>query len=264
MKRLVTSILMLVAALAFAAPALAKEPKEATLCGPDECGTVSDRQLLLGVVGDDSSPGPPAPPGTYYKVRMTIDVPPDAGVAPHVDFWYVPATHALKAAGRDPYATNRFAWTILSPAAAAAFDKALRGVQAFPTPKVTSVKIGYRAVKDPSSYLRLLTVGGTQIAVPSTEDWQPVTFTGTPSPWTDNTTPLEYSPAANMLQRAGEVIKLSPSLAASIEAGNSLAPSDASFPWKYVAIAILALAAAAAAILLMRRLQREPKPALET
>jgi len=264
MKSLLTSFVTLVAMLALAAPGLAKEPKEAKICGPDECGTVTDQQLLLGVVQDEGSSGPPPPPSAYYKVRMFIDVPEEAGVGPHVDFWYVPSAHALKAAGRDPYANNAFAWTILSPAAAVAFDRALRGVEAFPTPKVTGVKIGDRAVADPDSYLRLLAVEGTKVAIPTTDDWKPVTFTGTPSPWTDNVSPLYYAPAANLLQRGIDYVELPPSLAATIEAGKSIAPPDSGFPWTYVALGFVAAGAGAAGILLIRRFPREPKPALET
>src|SRR6266496_6262262 len=83
MRKFVLPLLAL-AALALAAPALAKEPKSATACGADGCATTNDREGLLNLMNGNGSAPPPAA-GDYYKVTMTIDVPPDAGVGPKVE-----------------------------------------------------------------------------------------------------------------------------------------------------------------------------------
>jgi hypothetical protein len=96
-------------------------------------------------------------------------------------------------------------------------------------------------------------------------DWKVITFSGPPPSWTDNLTQLEYSPAADLLQRGSEFVKLSPSLAASVEAGRSIAPPGSGFPWLYVAIAALAVAACASALLVIRRsrLPRAPEARID-
>jgi hypothetical protein len=255
MKSLVTGAA--VAALLLSAPAVAKEPTGAKLCGPDECATVTDRGLLLELV-DEGGPDAPAPaPGPYYELELEVD-----GHAGAVPLWYVPGANVVRQ-GDAEYPP--LSWKSLGPAAAARLEQAVDGVAPFRVPAPTGARIGGRPVDDPSSYLRLFSAKSSGDAVPSAGDWKVITFSGPPSPWTDNLTQLEYSPAADLLQRGSEFVKLSPSLAASVEAGRSIAPPGSGFPWLYVAIAALAVAACASALLVIRRsrLPRTPEARID-
>jgi hypothetical protein len=245
--------LLALAALALAAPGLAKEPKSATVCGPDGCATTNDSRQLLNLIADNGTTPPPPPAGEYYKVTMTIDVPPDAGVAPKVEWWYTASGGGLlRAVQKDPSGVT--AWYPLTATGTAFMERLTRDVKPFPLPRVTSATIGGKPVADPSSYLALFgqeTTGSARVAA---GDWQDIVFSGPASPWTDNAVTLQYSPSADAILRGYEIAKLPPSLAAKVESGSSLAPGS-SFRWWLVGLAALVLAAAAAVVAL-RRLPR--------
>jgi hypothetical protein len=253
MKRFLLPLLAL-AALAVAVPAQAKEPKNATVCGPDGCATTTDRQGLLNLMADNGSSPPPPPAGAYYKLTMTIDVPADAGVAPKVEWWYTPdGGGAIRSLQRDPSGVTQ--WFGLTATGRALMERLTRDVEPFALPQVTKVTVGGKPVADPSSYLRLFgreTSGAPQI---SAGDWQDIVFTGPPSPWTDNATTLQYSPSSDSVLSGYDVAKLPPSLAARVESRSSLAPGS-SFRWWLVGLAAVALAMLAAAVLAQRRFPR--------
>jgi hypothetical protein len=243
--------LLALTALALAAPALAKEPKSATVCGADDCATTNDRQGLLNLMNGDGSVPPPAA-GDYYKVTMTIDVPPDAGVGPKVEWWYTASGGgALRAVDRDPSGVS--AWYPLTATGKALMTKVTSGLEPFALPEVTSVTIGGKPVSDPSSYLQLF--GRTKTGAPqvSAGDWQDIVFRGPASPWTDNAVTLQYSPSANAVLSGYDIVKLPPSLAAKVEARSSLAPGS-SFRWWLVGLAAAVLALLISALLVVRRL----------
>jgi hypothetical protein len=252
--------LIALAALALVAPAQAKEPKAATVCGPDDCATTTDRQGLLTLMADNGSTPPPPPAGDYYKLTMTIDVPPDAGVAPKVEWWYTPnGGGAIRSVQKDPSGVT--AWYALTPSGRALLAKLTESVDAFPLPHVTAVTVGGKAVSDPTSYLRLFgrkTTGAPQIAA---GDWQDIVFTGPASPWTDNAVTLQYSPTANAVLSGYDIAKLPPSLAAKVESRSSLA-SGSSFRWWLVGLLAVALALLVFAVLVLRRvpLRDLPRP----
>ena len=245
--------LLALAALALAAPALAKEPKEATVCGPDGCATSTDRQGLLNLMADNGST-PPPPAGAYYKLTMTIDVPPDAGVTPKVEWWYTPnGGGALRSVQRDP--SGLTAWYSLTPSGRALLANLTRDVEPYSHPRVTAVTVGGEPVSDPSSYLRLFGQKTTGTPRISAGDWQDIVFSGTVSPWTDNAVTLQYSPSANAVLSGYDIAKLPPALAAKVESRSSLAPAS-SFRWWLVGLAALALAVLAAGVLAVRRFPR--------
>src|SRR5688572_25246625 len=97
MRILVAGVAAVTAALAFSTPAVAKEPKEATLCGPDECATLTDRSLLLGVMQDGAA-GPPPSPGPYYRLTVSFEAP---GHEARFSFWYVPGSPMYRPADTD-------------------------------------------------------------------------------------------------------------------------------------------------------------------
>lgn len=255
MKRL-TLPLVALAALLLAAPALAKEPKEATVCGADGCATTTDRQSLLNLMVDNGTLPPAPPAGEYYKVTITIDVPPDAGVAPKVGWWYAPSGGgAIRAIGRDPSGVTP--WYALTSGGKALFDKVTGDLRPFSSPKVTGVTIGGKAVEDPASYVRLLSLPTSVDAVPRSGDWQQVVFGGPPSPWTDNAVDVSYSPKDNLLQRGADFVRIAPATAAKIESGSSLAPGGG-FPWRPVSFGLVAVLLLAALVLTARRIRGLP------
>lgn len=245
--------LLVLAALALAAPALAKEPQSATVCGPEGCATTNDRQGLMNLMNGNGSVPPPAA-GDYYKVTMTIDVPPDAGVAPKVEWWYTASGGgALRSVEKDPSGVT--AWYPLTATGKALMARVTSGVEPFALPEVTSVTVGGKPVSDPSSYLRLFGQTATGTPQVSAGDWQDIVFNGPASPWTDNAVTLQYSPSANAVLRGYDIAKLPPALAAKVESRSSLAPGG-SFRWWLVALGAFALAALAAAALAVRRFPR--------
>lgn len=252
--RLLSLSLVAAVGLVLAAPALAKEPESATLCGADGCASTQDRQTLATMLNDEG-PSPPAPqPAAYYRMRVTID----GGVSrgPTFTWWYVPSRRLVLRTG--VFGEGMDAWVRMSPAAAALLDRTVRNVKPFAVPVPTRVTIGGKEVADPRSYLRLLTQRTVGIAVPSSGDWQDVRFEGPASPWTNGGIEITFSPKDGLLMRGGEMIKLPPVLADRIAARSSLAPGKA-FPWALLGGIAATLALAAAAAVVVRRLSARPR-----
>ncbi len=147
MKNLMLAALAL-AALVVAVPVLAKEPREARICGPDGCGVVTERSSLLSLFRSKGG-GPTPPPGPYYRASVTPDVP----NGPKLEFWYVPGAHALRSVDPNgPFADA--GWMLLSPGLAQAFDGAINGVDPFSRVRVTAVRVGGRIVDEDALVLR--------------------------------------------------------------------------------------------------------------
>jgi hypothetical protein len=132
MKRSLFS-LTLVAALALAGPASAKEIAKVKVCGTSGCHETTDRQLLAGFGDGGSNVGPPKSPSPFYNVTLTVR----AGDA-H-DTWtiaYLPSQNLIRT--EDP--AEGQAWLRPDAKTAALYAKLIGGLQAFPASKLPKIQ----------------------------------------------------------------------------------------------------------------------------
>ena len=98
--------LVVLVSLALPAAAAAKGLATVTVCGPQECVQLEDRELAARVASPQETVDPPAP-AAYYRVRIAFDgrdgystlfVPNEELIATNAGglLWYVPRTDALR------------------------------------------------------------------------------------------------------------------------------------------------------------------------
>jgi hypothetical protein len=239
-------LLALAAALLLPATASAKEIEKVVVCGAAGCQTVDHPGHAIADGGTGGGRIPP--PGPYYSVELFVGD--DGDVHESWTIYYVPRAGMISYPGEG----GDFVWSKLPASTAALYRRATAGLVPFPTPRFRSILVGGRAVTDPRSYVRLLTVESAGAAYPDEADWQRVELrAGRENPWSHSK--LEYSPATDVLVRNWEFVQLSPGLAARVEARESLGSSPANGrDWPLVSGSALAAAALGlAAILLVRR-----------
>lgn len=246
MKRLVLAFALL-AFLTVPAPAVAKGPTSATLCGPDGCQDLGDAQGLGNSGGGPTGEMPaPAP---FYELRFTSQ---GDGEEFTWTTWYVPSAKMFAALDER----EGVYWMRIEEPRLTALAKRMKP---FPTPVITAVTIGSRRVTDnPASYLELFAVQSTDDdAYPQgVADWEQITFVSNQrSPWTLAQSSIHFSPSNGMLQRGIEIVKLPAGMAADMGTGESLAEGS-SFPWRTVLFALLAAAALLIATSMIRPLRR--------
>jgi hypothetical protein len=247
MKRLVLAFALL-AFLAVPAPAVAKGPTSATLCGPDGCKDLGDAQGL-GTSGGGPTGEMPAP-APFYELRFTSQ---GDGEEFTWTTWYVPSAKMFAALDER----EGVYWMLIDEPRLSVLAKRMKP---FPAPEITAVTIGSRRVMDNlASYLELFAVQSTDDdAYPQgVADWEQITFVSNQrSPWTLAQSSIHFSPSNGMLQRGIEIVKLPSGMSAHLRAGDSLAGGGSSFPWRTVLFAMLAAATlliAASMILPLRR-----------
>jgi hypothetical protein len=243
-------LLVLAAALLLPATANAKEIEKAVVCGAEGCKTVGHpgHEIANGGSGAGRIP----PPGPYYSVELFVGD--DGGAHGSWTVYYAPEPGAISYAGEG----GDFVWSQLPAEAAALYRQASAALEPFPSPRFHTVLIDGRAVADPQSYLRLLTVPSAGSAYPDEPDWQRVELRADrENPW--SLSKLEYSPATDVLVRGSEFVLLKPALAERVEARGSLGSGPGSaFDWPLVSGSVLVAAAAGLAGLLLARRGRAP------
>jgi hypothetical protein len=248
MKRLVFALALL-ALLPMPAPALAKGPTSATLCGPDGCRGLGDARQFRGF--PDSGPTGEMPaPAPYYELRFTSQ---GDGEEHTWTTWYVPSAKMLASIDdREGVYWMRMDDPKLAWLAAR--------IEPFPMPEITAVTIGSRKVTDNmSSYLELFTVQTTDRSAYSqgVADWEQITFISKQeSPWTLAQSSIHFSPTNGMLQRGIVVLKLSEEMAADLRGGRPLTAGSSGFPWRNVLFALFGVLALLVAASFIRPLRR--------
>jgi hypothetical protein len=246
MKRLVFAFALL-ALLAVPAPAVAKGPTSATLCGPDGCQGLGDAQGL-GNSGGGPTVEMPAP-APFYELRFTSQ---GDGEEFTWTTWYVPSAKMFAALDQR----EGVYWMRIDEPRLTALAKRMKP---FPTPEIIAVTIGSRRVTDnPASYLELFTVQSTDDkAYPQgVADWEQVTFVSKQqSPWTLAQSSIHFSPSNGMLQRGIAIVKLPSGMSADLRAGESLT-AGSGFPWRTVFFALLGAAALLIGASMIRPLRR--------
>ena len=245
-------LLVLAAALLLPATAGAKEIEKVVVCGAAGCETVDRPGQAIANGG--SGGGRIPPPGPYYSVEIFVG----DGQGAH-DSWtiyYASDARMISFAGEG----GDYVWSELPAGTAALYRKATAGLEPFPAPRFDTILVGGRAVADPQSYLRLLTVPTAGTAYPDEADWQRVELrAGRENPWSRSK--LEYSPATDVLVRGWEFVQLQPGLAARLEARKGLdSPPASGLDWPLVSGSVLVAAALSLAALLLARRSRAPRP----
>ena len=124
--------LTVIACLAIAGPASAKEAVKAKLCGANGCHETTDRQALAGIVHGGTNAGPPKSGSAFYKVTLFIR----AGDArDKFTIAYLPSKKLVKGEGPDPSA----AWSSVSDDTAALYASLIRGLEPFPAAKLGKI-----------------------------------------------------------------------------------------------------------------------------
>jgi hypothetical protein len=253
MRKLALTLVTVAAFAASAGTATAKEMVKATFCGASGCASVTDRQTLRRLPAGGETLSGPAAPGPFYTVRFTSR---NEGQTTTWRIYYVPSGNVLAAPGEY----GQMDWfPIWGKPSQSLMRRLTKGLVPFPAPRVTSVAIGSKVLRDgASSYLRLYDVESAGPAVPGTPDWVPITLrSGRPSPWTDPQATLLYSPSTKVLQRGTEFVKLPDGVASSVEAADPLRPTgDGGFTWLAVVLPIAGVAVLAGAAVVVVRLRR--------
>lgn len=146
MKPLPLSALLVIAALAYAAPAAAKELTKITTCGQgDRCASITEadqlRQVPMG--GATAVPAPPQQP--FYTLQLTID---HGDESDYLLIYYLPRAELLAANGAEP---GTMVWLpITDPQGREILRRATKDLDAFPAPNVwpRELKSHYRVIPD--------------------------------------------------------------------------------------------------------------------
>jgi hypothetical protein len=249
MRKLV--IVPVLAALATASPAAAKEISAARICGVAACVTSTDKAALMRLA---QSSGPLASadvpkPSAYYKIRLQMREP-GHGVVGGWDVWWVPSGGALAAIGES----GSPQWSSVGGAANEFLKQRTAGLAPFPKPRLARVVVGTRLARDPNSYLALFDPSWP-MSPDSASDWEQIVLTPTAgNPWSSHAR-LRYSPSKRLLWRGAEYFVVPGRIAANIEAARSLdaAPAGRSYAWAWAAGAVALLSVVAATVRRRRR-----------
>jgi hypothetical protein len=153
---------LVLSALLLAAPASAKEPVSATVCGASGCATIDDPPRALVEWGPDVLESPP-PPGPFYRVELRMSEFSDAWPV-----WYVPdGPRSIATAG----SAGRMSFAPLDGRARAAFERVTRGIAPFRAPVVVQALVDGRPAGDPGSYLSLAGKANELDDAPIAADW---------------------------------------------------------------------------------------------
>jgi hypothetical protein len=235
--------LALAAALLLPAAAHAKGPTSLAVCGADGCRDAGSSDS--GEVFDISRSADAPPPGPYYELRLTFE---------HGEqskgIYYEPRSGLVSYS--ESFSVQKFA--PLVPAVATAVKEAANHVEAYPTPRLTSVSVGDRPVRgDTSSYLALFGVKGPFVVPGPRAELEWIRFDSPdPNPWT--ATPLAFYPQDGVLLTGSTYVKLPAATAADIVAAGPLGDGPGGgthVPWIPIAVA-----AAGVLILLVLALRR--------
>jgi hypothetical protein len=215
-------------ALALAAPAAAKEPIRATICGASACTTVTDRSTLERIPGGEASEplGPAAP---YYRVELVASEHGNPNNQHTFSMYYVPSENAMAWAESGVVRLH----PIFGAPATRLMRSLVAGLRPFPAPPLATVHVGGRKVDAAAarSYLELYELSTESALAESPTDWIRIDLSSAAlSPWTDGGPDLMYSPSRDLVEHGGTRFEVSDELAADVEARRALDAASSSFP----------------------------------
>jgi hypothetical protein len=223
------------------------------VCGVSSCKRINTGLELIHADGPAPTRVAPPQPGPYFKLEASNAGPPPA--------FFVPSAGVVRARP-DTHGFESPAWLKLAAATEAAVRDVLDGLEPFPAPRITQVRIDGREVGDAHKYLAIYaafpraaegtTLSGNASFIALESD--------APSPWTDGLNRIWYEPADNLLSRDGEIVRPSSAVVALIE--HPKEPESSELPWGTIA-AVAAPVALFGLILAVWLLTgaRRPRPA---
>lgn len=188
------------------------------ICGSEKCVTTENPAVTQAPQTWSTfvPTARPAPPQPYYWVGFGAQP-----WQPVPKGFYIPGPSLLRVSGgRSTLAS----WVKLTPAEAAAFRAAVKHLTPYPRPaKLDHVIVDHGLVQDPSSYLRLWTLGQPARSASGAGSWLAVSFSSQrASPWTDGLVQLAVSRHGAYLKREGRVYAIPTAVARRARAGRSL------------------------------------------
>lgn len=140
--RTIPLVLAAAAAMAPAAPAMAKEIEETTVCGADGCAKVTPRGNAHAMLGSSGAVTGAPKPAPFYRIRLGIG---DGRGKVFERFWlvYVPSADKLRAMDGQ--------WANTTTAARRALDRVTRGLTPLPANKLKLTKAEQDAQSGDSS-----------------------------------------------------------------------------------------------------------------
>jgi hypothetical protein len=247
-------LFVVIAALALAPAASAKEILGLQLCGADGCATDKHPTMMEGPAGPlsaDAQSATPAKLGAWFRGSVLMG---DHGkVYGRMPFYFVPDGSRIALPGNAGQTT---AWEYATGQTKATLEALAARLKPFPTPTITRVSLNARNAEDPQSYARIYTVGGKAEGYPSDlNSIQVVLESKARTPWTDGNYVVLY-PKARLLVRDGQIVSIPGDVADAAAAGQSLDLGRA-FPWVslLVGLAVIALVAG-----LLVRFRPRPSP----
>jgi hypothetical protein len=207
------------------------------VCGSNGCKRIFNGLFLVdpnAAAADATGASPVGPfyvlePSNYRAEEQT-----EEASGPTTPAFFVPAAGLLRARPDAGQLTGQ-EWIGLSQAKRTALLTALRGIEPFSAPRLSTVLIAGRTARDPKSYLDLyagfpaveepsFSTRGTPIAI--------VLRSEKPSPWTDGHNRIAYYPDVRLLFRDGQWVRPSAELVERIE---HPAIAGSGFPWDRIA-----------------------------
>lgn len=186
----------------FAVPAAqAKAPPDVRICGASGCAAIAQsdaERLPLWSTSGATAPGAPAP---FYVLQYrwkTTD--------PYETVYWIPSRNLVRFTSEALVSWYRVPRR--------AFEPFALGLAPIPVPKITAVTVGRRAVRAPSSYLKVFSAGRATNEWPGVSGWLRVRFTASAaSPWTDARADVRVSNTASYLLRDDTVFVIPKRLA---------------------------------------------------
>jgi len=225
MRHMLAAALVAATTLAITGSAHAKAPPSGfAICGSSACKAISvsgdAEQLAIDLFygGDNSTElwSARVPVAQFFSVRWSF-----GPGAPHVGY-YVPLLNAFRYVGdaSAPAGAGQgwVHWIKLGAGVRAIFERITASLQPFPAPVPSRVTVGGKAVRDPSSYLRLWSVGKATYAYPSSGFMAIKATCDLASPWTDTAATLQISRRGAFLMRDSSVYRIPARLARLVRA----------------------------------------------
>jgi hypothetical protein len=234
-------LLLLTAALLLPGAAPAKSEGALRVCGQNRCRIIPERQAatVLAEIRRGRLVGPAAP-APFYTLTHVFPRGRAVSVVGTPAGYYVPSSSVTREAGWRPPAWRR---------AVAGLRTAARGLEPFPRPRIVRVEIDGRPALGPRSYVRLYALPSPPKPIrdpagPQPRDdpsryyetaelvrywqrvrrhWIPVNlWTARPSPWGDEETSVWIGRRRDLVNRDGEIVRVSRALAERIRRGERL------------------------------------------
>jgi hypothetical protein len=245
----------LLAALVAASPAQGKELLGAQLCGADGCATNRDGTLREGPGGPFQGAGEvvaPSAPAGWLRGSLLMG---DGGkVYGRLSFFYIPSDDMVLQPGDGAQAP---AWWHPQGRFGEILRSLAKDVKPLPAPKLTKVTVNGVPVQDPTSYLRLYSIGAKATTYPRDPASVQVVFeSARQSPWSAGNYLVVY-PKSNLLIRDGQIVSIPRSVAEQVAAREGITLPGEGFPWLPLLAALLATVLLAATV---SRFRPRPRP----